>query len=88
MGRGASMGASEWVWCKDAAVWSQILSKSPAHPTKLQGTKKGQAILIAPLQPPALASFRTWGIQRELAVRDLPRAKVPLFFSSHTTFAA
>lgn len=26
-------------------------------------------------QPPALASFRTWGIQRELVVRDLPRRK-------------
>ena len=37
--------------------------------------KKGQAILIAPLQPPTLAVFRPWGIWRELAVRDLPLCK-------------
>jgi hypothetical protein len=29
---------------------------------------KGQAYYIAPLQPPTLASVRTWGIQQELVV--------------------
>ena len=32
------------------------------------GHKKGQAIYIAPLQPNTLASVKTWGILRELAV--------------------
>lgn len=31
--------------------------------TKLQGTKKGQATYVAPLQPPTLATFLSWGIQ-------------------------
>jgi hypothetical protein len=37
--------------------------------------KKGQAILVAPLQPHTLAAFRPWGILRELVARDLPRRK-------------
>ena len=36
------------------------------------GKKRGQAIPIAPLRPPALAAFRPWGVKRELAVGDLP----------------
>ncbi len=35
---------------------------------KNEGTKKGQVTYIAPLQPPTLAPFRTWGIQQELVV--------------------
>ena len=37
--------------------------------------KKGQAILVAPLQPHTLAAFRPWGILRELVARDLPHCK-------------
>ena len=37
--------------------------------------KKGQAILVAPLQPHTLAAFRPWGILRELVARDLPHRK-------------
>jgi hypothetical protein len=37
--------------------------------------KKGQAILVAPLQPHTLAAFRPWGILRELVARDLPQHK-------------
>ena len=37
--------------------------------------KKGQAILVAPLQPHTLAAFRPWGILRELVARDLPHGK-------------
>ena len=40
-------------------------------PTELK-RRGGQAIPIAPLQPSALATFPSWGIQRELVVRDLP----------------
>lgn len=43
--------------------------------------KKGQVTYIAPLQPSALASFRTWGIQRELIVQDLPRRKNTICFA-------
>ena len=39
-------------------------------PTELK-RRGGQAIPIAPLQPSALATFPSWGIQRELVVRDL-----------------
>jgi len=31
--------------------------------TRVACIKKGQATHIAPLQPPTLAFFRTWGIQ-------------------------
>jgi hypothetical protein len=40
-------------------------------PTELK-RRGGQAILIASLQPSALATFPSWGIKRELTVRDLP----------------
>ena len=40
----------------------------PKLKTITTGTKKGQAIYIAPLQPTALASVKTWGIHGELAV--------------------
>jgi hypothetical protein len=40
-------------------------------PTELK-RRGGQAVLIASLQPSALATFPSWGIQRELVVRDLP----------------
>ncbi len=30
--------------------------------------KRGQVTYITPLRPPALASFRTWVIKRELVV--------------------
>ena len=40
-------------------------------PTELK-RRGGQAIPIAPPQPSALATFPSWGIQRELVVRDLP----------------
>ncbi len=39
----------------------------------LSGTKKGQAICVAPLQPPTLAAFLPWGIKWELVAQDLPR---------------
>jgi hypothetical protein len=41
-----------------------------------KGQKKWQAEYIAPLQPPTLATFRSWGIQQELVVYDLPGANV------------
>ena len=37
--------------------------------------KVGQATCIAPLQPLTLATFPSWGIQRELVVQDLPQRK-------------
>ncbi len=44
----------------------------PKLKTITTGTKKGQAIYIAPLQPTALASVKTWGIQgeRQMCIRD------------------
>ena len=51
------------------------------------GKKRGQAIPIAPLRPPALAAFRPWGVEWELAVGDLPSVdkgrpgEVPLYVS-------
>lgn len=35
--------------------------------------KEGQATHIALLQPHTLATFPSWGIQRELVVQDLPQ---------------
>ena len=49
-------------------------SRSVRRP--IRAKKVGQATRIAPLRPPTLASFRTWGVQRELVVQDLPRTKV------------
>jgi hypothetical protein len=34
---------------------------------------------IAPLQPPTLATFLSWGIQQELVVPDLPLQKYVFF---------
>jgi len=51
--------------------------------------KEGQATYIAPLQPLTLATFPSWGIQRELVVQDLPRAKVidfPFLTSNHDKY--
>lgn len=45
----------------------------PASPVRDKARKKGQAIPVAPLQPPTLAVFRPWGIQRELVAGDLPQ---------------
>lgn len=46
-----------------------------------KGTKKGQATYIAPLQPPTLAIFRSWGnLEGAGRVRLTPITNV-LFFS-------
>ena len=45
---------------------------------KLQDEKKGQATLIAPLQPPTLAFFRTWGSSAGAGRKRLARAKVSI----------
>jgi len=41
--------------------------------------KKWVSYLYRTAQPFTLAFFRTWGIQQELVVQDLPTAKVLLF---------
>jgi hypothetical protein len=38
-------------------------------------------------QPRALAPFPTWGIQQELVVKDLPTAKLTLYFLFPNNFA-
>jgi len=57
-------------------VTGDVTMRSRRSWMKVERTKKGQAIPVAPHQLPALAVFRPWGIQQELAAGDLPRAKV------------
>lgn len=43
--------------------------------------KRGQATYIAPLQPPTLASFQTWGSSEGAGRIRLARHKSTTFFS-------
>ena len=44
-----------------------------------QRPRDWQAVLIASLQPSTLATFPSWGIPRELTVRDLPMLITSVF---------